>query len=282
MAIQFSKATKTNSRLRLAIDGPAGSGKTYSSLQIAKLLGGRTCLIDSEHGSSKHYAHLFDFDRGDLESHSILSYLEAIQAAAAAGYEVLIVDSLSHVWNGQGGALEQVDRAGGSKFSNGWKTVTPLLQRLIDLLLSYPGHVICTMRTKTAYEVVTENGRAVPKKIGLAPVMRDGVEYEFGIVIDVDHAGSLSITKSRCESLSGVLARSDIPAIVKKLKAWLGEGAPVSPREALAERIKFATTQGDLDALVPELKLLSAEDIAELKPIYSARKTALADAMEGE
>jgi len=277
MAIQFSKATKAKSKLRLAIDGPAGAGKTYTSLQIAQLLGGKTALIDSEHGSASLYSDRFDFDTVSLESHSLMVYLETIQAAAAAGYENLIVDSLSHAWSGKGGALEQVDKMGGSKFSNGWKTVSPLLARVIDALLSYPGNVICTMRTKTAYEVVNENGRAVPKKVGLAPVMRDGVEYEFSLVVDLTHEGTLTVSKSRCAPLSGgVFMREDIPRMVKTLTEWLGSGSVLSPREALAEKIRFASSQAALDALVPELKALPAEDLAAIKPAYVAKKQELA------
>ena len=280
MAIQFSKATKTHLKLRVALDGPSGSGKTYTALQVAKLLGGSTCLIDSEHESSKLYADKFEFDQGSLETHSLMAYLEAIQEAAKAGYQNLIIDSLSHAWNGKGGALEQVDRAGGSKFSNGWKTVTPLFTKMIDALLSYPGNVICTMRTKTAYEVVTENGRAVPKKVGLAPVMRDGVEYEFTLVFDLNNEGGISVAKSRCSDVSGSFGRDDIPAVVRTIKDWLGQGAPLSPREAMTEKIRFAQSPEDLIALIPTLKGMSPEDIAALKPAYSARKAELSGGID--
>lgn len=237
--MQFQKATKKKAKLRLTLDGPAGSGKTYSALELAKKLGGRVAVIDTEHGSAAKYADRFEFDSVELPEFSLETYLKAIGAAAQAGYDVLIIDSLSHAWTGKGGALEQVDRIGGNnKFTNGWKQVTPLHNRLIDTILSFPGHVICTMRTKTEWVIEQDkNGRSVPRKIGLAPVQREGMEFEFDVVADLSAEGHLTISKTRCPDLSGsagLLRREEIAEVGNKLVAWLSDGsvAPVGVQAA--------------------------------------------------
>jgi hypothetical protein len=208
----FKKATKKQAKLRLTLDGPAGSGKTYSGLSLAS-----------------KYANLFEFDSVELEEFSIETYLRTIEMAKGAGYDILIIDSLSHAWTGKGGALEQVDRVGGTnKFANGWRQVTPLHNRLVDAILAYPGHVICTMRTKTEYLVEDVNGKKVPRKVGMAPVQRDGMEYEFDVVADLSVDGNLTVSKTRCPELSGtqgLLRREDVDIIAEKLKTWLTDGA---------------------------------------------------------
>lgn len=297
----FTKATKTQAKLRLTFDGPAGSGKTFSSLVLAKVLGGKTALIDTEHGSASKYAHLFDFDTVSLSEFSLETYMKAIQAAAAAKYDVLIIDSLSHAWSGKGGALETVDRVGGSnKFSNGWRTVTPLHNRLVDSMLGYPGHVIVTMRTKMEYVVEQVNGKSVPRKVGMAPVQREGMEYEFDVVADLAIGGDVTVSKTRCPDLSGnggLLKHEDVAKMGEKLKAWLSDGvAPVAPPPAptvpphddgndvdwnasgpqteaarLEVALQEAQTRADLEALVPRLKKLSKRDADAIRPLYGKR-----------
>lgn len=245
----FQKATKKAAKLRLALDGPAGSGKTYNALLVAQTLGGKVALLDTEHGSASKYADKFSFDAAELDLFSIDNYLKAISAAASAGYDVLIIDSLSHAWSGRGGALEEVDRAGGSnKFTNGWGTVTPKHNRLIDAIVAFPGHVIATMRTKSEYVIEDKNGKKVPRRIGTAPVQRDGMEYEFDVVVELDRDGQVTITKTRCSDLAGsagMLTYADVPQMAKTLRAWLSDGAEVSPMAiaAAALREKAATEQ---------------------------------------
>lgn len=228
----FTKATKHQAKLRLTFDGPAGSGKTYSSLTLAKALRGKTALIDTEHGSASKYADLFDFDTVSLKDFALETYIKTIKAAGEAGYEILIIDSLTHAWNGKGGALEQVDRISGNKFSNGWRTVTPLHTALIDTMLSYPGHLIATMRTKMEYVVEQVNGKSIPRKLGMAPVQREGMEYEFDVIADLSVGGDVTISKTRCPALQGVSAKhEDVASIGAQLFLWLSEGAPALPVE---------------------------------------------------
>lgn len=228
----FKPATKTQSRLRLALIGPSGSGKTYSALAIATHLGKSIAVIDSEHGSASKYADLFHFDTCELTSFHPQNYINAIQAAA--DYDVLIIDSLSHAWMGKDGTLEQVDRvAKRLQYSNpfaAWRDVTPLHNQLVEAMLACPNHLIVTMRSKTEYVVETnEKGKSVPKKVGMAPIQRDGLEYEFDVCGELSLDNELIISKSRCPSLSGQLIAQPGEQIALILKDWLNEGEPAPP-----------------------------------------------------
>lgn len=259
----FKKATKEDAYLRLAIFGAPGNGKTKFALALGKLLG-RCALIDTEHGSASKYSDAFDFDSCNLDTFSPDSYVTAITAAGKAGYEVLIIDSLSHAWSGKGGCLEIVDRAsqGANKFA-GWRDVTPMHNRLIEAILAYPGHVICTMRSKTEY-VLNQNdrGKMVPSKVGLAPIQRDNTEYEFDVVGRLEDSHDLTILKSRCETLDNkVLPAADAYEICYvELKLWLGN----KPKHV--EEVVSVTPQQFLHSdKEPVLIAPSVEDWANLK-----------------
>lgn len=225
----FKKATKTQARLRLAVSGPSGAGKTFTSLRIAKGLGGKVAVIDSERGSASKYADEFSFDVLELQSFHPQRYVEAIKAAEAEGYDVLVIDSLSHAWAGKDGALEQVDRAGdrnkGNKFA-GWKDVTPMQNALVDAMLQSRCHVIATMRSKSEWVIEEDSrGKKVPRKIGMAPVQRDQIEYEFDVFGEMDGA-KLVITKTRCRPLRDAVINEPGEELAATLKAWLSDGAP--------------------------------------------------------
>lgn len=272
----FKTATKTKAKLKLALAGATGSGKTYSSLILARKLAGpsgRVALIDSERGSASLYADRFKFDVADLPDHSIATYERAIRAAADAKYDVLVVDSLSHEWMGKGGALETVDRMGGNKFTDGWRTVSPQHTAFMDQVLAFPGHVVATLRKKMEYVIVDNaKGKKEPQKVGLAPVQRDGVEYEFSVVLDMEIGGALTVAKTRCaalEEMKGSLRREDIEKVGDVLVAWLNDGAepPPSPPararpspplpgtpDTYEVRINEAQTRDDLERIAAELK----------------------------
>jgi hypothetical protein len=282
----FRKAQKEQAKLRITLDGPAGSGKTYSALLIAKVLGGKTALIDSEHGSASKYADVFDFDTSMLEDFQIDTYIANIRGAATAGYEVLIIDSLSHAWMGTGGALDEVNKRGGNSFTDGWKAVTPKQNRLIDTILSYPGHVISTLRVKDEY-VLEQNdkGKTVPRKVGLAPIQRAGVEYEFDAVLNLDMDEVIHVTKTRCSKLKGAAIRfPDVEKMANILKDWVSSGVAPQPRmvpdigpaEAAEISIREATTEAQLAAVGAKIK---GQPFAEtLKPAYAAKLQELRNA----
>lgn len=229
--MSFKRATKAAAKLRLGLIGPAGSGKTMTALRVAHGLGGRVAVIDTERGSASLYSgeHGLEFDVLELESYEAQKFIDAIAQAEAAGYSVLIIDSLSHAWAGKGGILEFVDKAakrsGGGSFS-GWRDATPLHNQLVDAILGAKLHVICTLRSKVEHVIEQVNGRTQVRKVGLQPVQRDGLEYEFTVVGDVTQDHELIITKTRAAWLKDQIIREAGQELGKQLATWLGDGLP--------------------------------------------------------
>lgn len=229
----FKKAVKHESKLRLAIYGPSGSGKTYTSLRIAASLGGPVAVIDTERGSASKYADQFEFDVLNMDApYHPDNFIRAIQAAEQAGYQVLIVDSLSHVWNGPGGILEIVDEEARKLKGNSyvaWAKGTPLHNRLIDAMTRARLHIIGTMRSKTEYVLETnERGKTTPRKVGTAPVQRDGMEYEFDVALDMTPDNDAIVQKTRCPALTGRVFNKPGEDVADILKEWLhGEPVPI-------------------------------------------------------
>ncbi len=250
--MQFVKAVKEQAKLRLALIAPAGCGKTYSALSIAcALTPGKVALIDTEHGSAAKYADLFEFDTLQLVDFDPENYCEAIRAAEKAGYKTVVIDSLSHAWAGKGGALELVDKAAaksksGSTF-HAWKDVTPKHQALIEAMLQSGCHVIATMRSKV--EHVYENGKV--KKIGMQPVQREGMEYEFDVVGDIDQDHKLIVSKSRIAALAGAVITKPGKQLAEQLIEWL-KGA--EPARRAAQGVEHCTAEqiGQIVALRPD------------------------------
>ncbi len=226
----FQKATKKAAWGRIALIGPSGSGKTYTALSIAPALGSKIALIDTENGSASKYADIFEFDTMNLQRFSPADYIAGINGAVAAGYQVCIIDSLSHAWMGQGGVLEQVDKAAvkykGNSFA-AWRDATPQHNALIDALVRSPIHIIVTMRSKTAYEIQDDRGKKKPVKIGLAPVQREGLEYEFDIVGELDQDNNLVVGKTRCSALRGFVGQYPGLEFGQIIADWLRGNEPM-------------------------------------------------------
>lgn len=227
----FEPATKEQAKARIALDGPSGSGKTWTALVTARALGDSTALIDTERGSASKYSGRggFTFDTLRMNKYDPRDLVKALAVASSRGYATVIVDSLTHFWSGSDGMLEQVNNAasrgyGGNSFG-GWKEATPMERQMIDALCSYPGHVIVTMRVKTEY-ILEDNGRGkqVPRKVGLKPEQRAGIEYEFDVVGDMDHENTLVISKSRCSELSGAVIRKPDAVFAQTILDWLEDG----------------------------------------------------------
>jgi nucleoside-triphosphatase THEP1 len=230
MAIQFQKATKKRSKLRLAFDGPAGSGKTMSALLVAKGLarGGKIAVIDTERGSASLYSDEVQFDVVELDTFSPDAYVEAIKTAEDLGYAVIIIDSLSHAWEGKDGALDKKEREArrpGVNDWTAWRMITPMHNRLVDAMLQSKAHVIATMRTKMEYvQEKDEKGKVVIRKVGM--------EYEFSVVGDLDYNHVLTISKTRCKALDGAQIPMPGERLAKTLLDWLEQGEDSSPAPA--------------------------------------------------
>lgn len=230
----FVKATKKQAKARIAIFGPAGSGKTWTALELARSLGDKVAVIDTEHGSAAKYCDRFPFDGDEMTDFAPGKYIQAIAEAERAGYDVLVIDSLSHAWSGAGGLLEQADKKGG-RF-DAWKDLTPQHNKLIEAIMAAKLHIIATMRSKTEYvieKVKNRNGQEVsaPRKVGLAPVQRDGMEYEFDVVFNLDESNGITTTKTRCPELSEKTWRHENAQIAEVLKCWLSDGATAPAAE---------------------------------------------------
>ena len=229
---QFTKATKKQVKARIAIDGPSGSGKTYTSLIAAKALAGngRIAVIDTERGSASLYSDKFDFDVLELNPpYSPDVYQGAIKAAENGGYSVIVIDSLSHAWEGEGGALDMADDATKRQKTpnsyTAWREVTPVHRAMVDAILQSSCHVIATMRSKTEYVLETNSrGQQVPRKVGMAPIQRAGMEYEFTVVGDMDLDNTIVISKSRYEPFSGRVQKKPGVEFFKSFVDWLNSG----------------------------------------------------------
>jgi hypothetical protein len=221
----FQKATKEQARLRFALCGPSGAGKTYTALEIAQHLGNRTAVIDTEHGSASKYADRFDFDVCELTDFHPSKYMQAIRAAGQADYDVIVIDSLSHAWFWE---LNETSKAMNS--FTAWGKVRPLERALIDAMLAAPAHVIVTMRTKTEWVLVDspKSGKPMPERVGTAPIQASGIEYEFDIAGELDLNHLLTISKSRCPELSSTTHLNPGQELAKRMLIWLTDGEPIS------------------------------------------------------
>lgn len=231
----FRAASRKQRKARIGLIGPSGSGKTYTALMLAKGLagdGGRIAVIDTENNSAALYADEFEFDVLNLDTFSPEVYVQAIQAAEAAGYDVLIIDSLSHAWMGKEGALEQVDKAARRYQGNtyaAWRDVTPMHNALVEAMVRCKCHLIVTMRAKTEYFVEKDEktGKSTPRKVGMAPIQRDGLEYEFDIVADMDIDNNFIVSKTRYKPLTGAVINKPKPELGREILVWLESGAPM-------------------------------------------------------
>lgn len=302
----FVKAKRSQAKLRLALTGVSGGGKTFSALSLAKYLGKKVALIDTERSSASLYAGEFDFDTLNLDNFHPQNYIDAVNLAASGGYDVCIIDSLSHAWAGTGGTLELADaaskRTGANRFS-AWKDVTPIQNKLIDSIISAPMHMIVTMRSKTEYVVEKdEKGRSIPRKIGLAPIQRDQMEFEFTVFGEMDQDNNLIISKTRCSALAGKVYHKPGKDIAEVLISWLSDGDPEQPKQPevtnvarkashevdtttqvptvaasnnWVESIGNAKSLSELDSLLPGIKQLPPDQQAPLVPVFRDKKKVL-------
>lgn len=241
--MRIRKAERKKAKLRLGIAAPSGAGKTYSSLLIAYGITGdweKIGMIDTENGSGDLYAHLGEYSVLPLEApFTPERYVEAIKEFEKEGFEVIIIDSLSHAWAGEGGALEIVDNAmSGSKNKfTAWREVTPKHNTLVNAMLQSKCHIIATMRSKTEYVLEEDDrGKKVPKKVGMAPIQRDGMEYEFTVMFDLSVQHVATVSKDRTSLFDGQYIKPS-EETGKQLLEWLETGAELIKSETM-ETIK--------------------------------------------
>jgi hypothetical protein len=236
----FVQATKEQSKLRLALFGPSGAGKTYTALRIATGMGGPIALADTERRTARKYSDRFKFAVEELSDKSIDAYCKVIKEAGEGNFNVLIIDSLSHAWQE---LLQDVDKLASAKYRgntwSAWSEGTPKQRRLVDTLLDCPCHIIATMRSKTDWAQETgNNGKIKPVKIGLAPEQGKGIEYEFDMLMEmsVDHFATIS--KDRTGKYQDKIIEKPDEQFGRDLIGWLSEGAaPAAPDRASADDV---------------------------------------------
>ncbi|OCG38108.1 ATP-binding protein [Gilliamella sp. Gris1-4] len=250
--VEIRKAVRKKAKLRLGIAAPSGAGKTYSSLLLAFGLGQKVGLIDTEQGSGDLYADLGDYGIIQIEApYTIDKYLQAIKAFEQANYDVIIIDSLSHAWAGDGGLLDKQGKIADSGKGNGytaWRSITPEHNALVNAMLASPCHIIATMRSKQEYVLqVNDNGKQAPKKVGMAPIQRDGMEYEFTVMFDIDINHNATSTKDRTRLFDGKIFKITSET-GEQLLAWLNNG--VTKEQAEVNNFKEKTSNiSSLDEL---------------------------------
>ena len=274
--MQFRKAERKQSKLRLAITGPSGSGKTYSALRLATGLGGKIAMIDTESGRGELYATEFEYDVCPLSPpFTPKRYIEAIRAAEAAGYDVLVIDSISHEWQGDGGCLDMQTAAtmrSASKNSyTAWKEVTPEHNKFVDAIIQSRCHVIATMRSKQDYAQVEDgNGRKKVEKLGMAPIQREGLDYEFVIVFDMDRSHKATCSKDNTHLFDGQYFQPSEES-GRAVLDWLMSGKPAdapAPKDDTLPRPDPARpakpTKGEIDSFSQWLDLQGLDGKAAL------------------
>lgn len=275
--VSFRKAERAKAKLRLGIGGPSGAGKTYSALLIASGLvspNGRIAVIDTEHGSAELYADLFDYDVATLvPPFTPQKYISTVKEAESLGYEVIIVDSLSHAWRGEGGMMDMHDaitQATKNSYT-AWREVSPLHNKLVEALLQSSAHVITTLRAKQEYVVADEDGKKSVRKVGLAPIFRDGIEYEFTMYFEMTPEHLAVVSKDR----TGLFGNNP-PFVPTKqtgetIRQWLESGVD-RPQQADQYEIACMALVAELEGVIEKMR-----NSSEAFKWYNERKQEVLD-----
>ena len=225
--MNLRKSSKKQAKIKLALQGCAGSGKTYSALLLAYGLCNdwtKIAVIDSENGSADLYAHLGSYNVLSLsDSFTPETYMEAIKVCEDAGMEVIIIDSISPCWDN---LLKYHANLQGNSFTN-WQKITPRINAFMQKILQSERHIICTMRCKQDYVLNEKNGKMVPEKVGLKAVMRDGIDYEFTIVFDINMKHQCVVSKDRTNLFINKPDFMITPTTGQIINDWCNDGVTV-------------------------------------------------------
>jgi hypothetical protein len=247
------KATRKKAKIRLGLSAVSGGGKTYSALLVAKGICGdwsKIAIIDSENSSADLYAHLGDYNVLPLTApFTPERYIDAIKTCEKAGMEVIIVDSITHEWDGKGGCLEIVESLGG-KYQD-WAKVTPRHQAFIDSITQSLCHVITTVRRKQDYEMTKDNtGKVKVEKSGLREVTREGFEYELTINLELDIRHHATASKDRTGLFMGKPSFTPDEKTGELIAQWCEQGEDafdvLRPGSEWYERVHQCSTQKQL------------------------------------
>lgn len=248
--MQLQKASRTKAKMKLALQGPSGSGKSIGALLIAFGLCGnwnKITVIDTENSSANLYAHLGDYNTISMAGpFSPEKYIQAIRLCEESKMEVIIIDSASHEWDGAGGVLDIHSSMSGNSFAN-WGKVGQRHNAFVQAMLQSPCHIIGSIRSKQDYVLNERNGKFVPEKVGLKAVQRDGLDYEFTIVLDIDSKHHAVASKDRTSLFINKPEFKISVETGKEIKEWCNQGEDVT-----TVIIKNITTE-----VIPEEELVN-------------------------
>jgi hypothetical protein len=259
--MQLRKATRKKAKIRLGLSAVSGGGKTYSAILISKGLCGdlsKVAIIDTENGSADLYAHLGDYNVLPLTApFSPERYIEAIRTCEKAGMEVIVIDSISHEWDGKGGCLEIVESLGG-KYQD-WAKVTPRHQAFIEAILHSPCHVITTVRRKQDYEMIKDGNKVKVEKGGLREITREGFEYELTINLEMDTLHNATASKDRTNLFMGKQAFVPSEKTGELIAQWCEQGEEdfnvIKPGSDWYKKVEMCSSQKELVELYQKNKV---------------------------
>ena len=245
--MQLRHSERKKAKIKMALQGSAGSGKTYSSLLLAQgLTNGdftKVAIIDTENGSADLYAHLGSYNVLTLTPpFTPDNYIKAIDVCEKAGIEVIILDSISHCWDY---LLDYHSSLAGNSFTN-WAKIKPLEKSFMDKILQCDAHIIATMRTKQDYVLNQKDGKFIPEKVGLKAVQRDGIDFEFTLVFDIDIKHFAVSSKDRTGLFMGKPEFTINPSTGRKILEWCNSGTNL---ESAREKIKNTRNLEELNVL---------------------------------
>lgn len=243
--MKLQVASRNQARIRLAIQGSSGSGKSLGALQVAYGLCAdwtKIAVIDTEHGSASLYSHLGAYNVLGLSTFNPEAFISALEICENSNMDVIIIDSISSEWAGTGGILDIHNSMTGNSFSN-WSKVIPRHDSFIQRVLASRCHVLVTLRSKQDYVLtVNTQGKTIPENVGLKPVTREGLDYEMTTVFEVDIKHNVIATKDRTSLFAGKPEFRLTPIVGEKLRDWCNQGTVVNQRDILIKRIEDAST----------------------------------------
>lgn len=268
--MELRTAQRKQAKIKLALQGPSGSGKTMSALLLASGMAdwSKIAVIDTENHSADLYAHLGEYNVLQLSKpFTPERYVKAIEVCENASMEVIIIDSVSHEWEGSGGILDLHGAMAGNSFTN-WNKVTPRHNAFVQKILQSGAHIVATIRTKTDYTLTDKNGKMVPEKVGLKGITRDGLDYEFTIVFDLDIKHQAKASKDRTGLFMDKPEEMISATSGKKILNWCNSG------KGLPEIKKEISLAGTVEKL-REILRTYPEYKSTLEPLAIARKEEL-------
>ena len=274
--MEILKAARKRAKIKMALQGPSGSGKTMSSLLISYGLCGdwsKIAVIDTENHSAELYSHLGEYNVINIAApYSPEKYQEAIKLCEKSGMAVIIIDSISHEWEGSGGILDLHSSMAGNSFTN-WSKLTPRHNAFVQSILQSSCHVIGNIRSKQEYVLQEKSGKFIPEKVGLKGVTREGMDYEFTIVLEIDIKHNATSSKDRTEIFANKPEFQISIDTGKLILQWCNSGTPSA--NLVLPDVKDALMEEKISACasIENLIALFKQQSKELQEYYQSSFT---------